>query len=320
MDGHEPVLSSDARAAVERIADMGGIRTPLVRLNVDASAEIHLKLENLQTIGSFKIRGMANAIALADADDLAKGVWTVSAGNAGQGVAWCARRLGVACSVVVPDSAPAAKLSALERLGAKIIRVPFDEWLKIPATRTFEGLEGVLVHPFSDRAVMAGNGTIALEILEDLPNVEAVLVPWGGGGLCCGIASVLRELAPHVKVYACEFSPTAPLRASLEANHPTEVPYRSSFVDGIGAPVVFNEMFELGRQLVDGSLVSRLDDVERALRLIVTRNHVVPEGAGAVAVAAALGGEAGAGCVTCVVSGGNIDVGVLARLLEADVS
>jgi threonine dehydratase len=219
--------------------------------------------------------------------------------------------------VVVPDNAPAAKLSALERLGGKIIKVSFEEWLELAITRTFEGLDGVFIHPFSDPAVMAGNGTIALEILENLPDVEAILVPWGGGGLCCGIAAVVRGLAPHVKVYACEFSPTAPLKASLDAGRPAEVPYETTFVDGIGAPVVFPEMFELAKDLVEDSLVSSLEQVEAALRLVVARNHVVIEGAGAVPVAAALSGAAGSGRVACVVSGGNIDLGKLARFLEA---
>jgi threonine dehydratase len=185
-----------------------------------------------------------------------------------------------------------------------------------PATRSAPGLEGVLVHPFSDPAVMAGNGTIALEILEDLPDVDTVLVPWGGGGLCCGIAAVLREVAPSVRVFACEFAPTAPLHATLAAGEPTEVPYVESFVDGIGAPRAFGEMFELARGLIDGSIVSSLDEVAVALRLIIERNHVVPEGAAAVPVAAALGGAAGSGRVACVVSGGNIDLLKLASLLR----
>jgi threonine dehydratase len=313
---HQPIGVEDARAAARRIAASGVIRTPLIRLNVDdAPAEIYLKLENLHPIGSFKIRGMTNAIELADPSEVAGGVWTVSAGNAGQGVAWNARRIGVPCTVVVPESAPETKLSALERLGSKILRFPFDDWLAVATTRRAEGVDGLFIHPFSDPAVMAGNGTIGLEILDELPAVDAVLVPWGGGGLCCGIASVLRKIAPNVRIYACEFTPTAPLAASLSSGQPTEVPYASSFVDGIGAPTAFPEMFELARQLVDGSLTVPLSAVEAALRLVVQRNHVVPEGAAAVAVAVALSGAAGTGRIACVLSGGNIDASTLTRIL-----
>jgi threonine dehydratase len=198
---HDPVTARDASGARERLAGSGVVRTPLLRLNLDdPHREIYLKLENLQPIGSFKIRGMWNALVSADERSLGRGVWTLSAGNAAQGLAWSASRLGVACTVVVPDNAPRAKLDAVEGLGAKIVAVPVEEWFGFAATRTFPGLEAFLVHPFSDRAVMAGNGTIALEILEDLPDVDTVLVPWGGGGLCCGIAAVLRDVAPTVRV------------------------------------------------------------------------------------------------------------------------
>jgi hypothetical protein len=225
---HHPITAEDARAARTRFAGTPIVRTPLVRLGGDdAPAEIHLKLESLQPIGSFKIRGMWNGIAGAGERARSEGVWTLSAGNTAQGLAWAARRLGVPCRVVVPDSASPIKLAAVERLGAELPRVPIAQWFEFAATQSVPGLEGVLVHPFSDRAVMAGNGTIALEILEDLPDVEAVVVPWGGGGLCCGIAGVLRDLAPNVKVFACEFSPTGPLHAALEADKPVEVPTSS---------------------------------------------------------------------------------------------
>jgi threonine dehydratase len=313
---HEPITAEDARIAMRRFEAAGVVRTPLVRLGVDdAPADIYLKLENLQPIGSFKIRGMSNGIASIDGARLASGVWTLSAGNAAQGLAWAARQLRVPCTVVVPDTASPVKLRAVERLGAAIVRVPIKQWFEFAATRSVPGLDGVLVHPFSDPAVMAGNGTIALEILEDLPGVDTVLVPWGGGGLCCGIAAVVRELAPSVRVFACEFAPTAPLQAAFLAGAPIEVPYVESFVDGIGAPRAFDEMFELARGLIDGSIVSPLDEVAVALRLIVERNHVVPEGAAAVPVAAALRGAAGSGRVACVVSGGNIDPVKLASLL-----
>ncbi|TMJ95512.1 MAG: pyridoxal-phosphate dependent enzyme [Actinobacteria bacterium] len=314
----EPIPVDTIRAARERIAG-SAVRTPLVPLNVDGPAEIHLKLENLQPIGSFKLRGAANAVALASEQELAGGVWTASAGNMAQGVAWCARARGIPCTVVVPDTAPAAKLDAIARLGADTLKVPFDEWFEIFRTHEHAGLDGLFVHAFSDARVMAGNGTIALELLEDLPDVAAVVIPYGGGGLACGIASALRELAPSVRIYACEADVAAPLAASLAAGEPVLVDHTPSFVDGIGGPFVFDEMFELTRPLIDDSLVVPLQDVAAAVRLLVERNHVVAEGAGAVPVAAALAGLAGGGKVACIVSGGNIDGAKLATILGGGV-
>src|SRR6266571_9494777 len=221
----EPPSLAEIRAARERVAGIAR-RTPLVRLNVeDAPAEIHLKLENLQPIGSFKLRGAGNAMAVAAPAELARGVCTASAGNMAQGVAWCARQRGVPCTVVMPDHAPQTKLAAVERLGARAIKVPFDVWWQTLVDRRYPGIEGVFIHPVSDRAVMAGNGTIGLEILEDLPDVDAVLIPYGGGGLSSGIASALRALRPPAKVYACEVETAAPLAASLAAGEPREVAY-----------------------------------------------------------------------------------------------
>lgn len=305
----------EIQAARERIAGKA-IRTPIVRLDVDG--DVHLKLENLQPIGSFKLRGAANAIALAGQDALARGVWTASAGNMAQGVAWCARSLGIPCSVVVPDTAPEAKLAAIERLGAQIVVVSPDEWLEVFRTRARAGMEGLFVHAFSDRNVMAGNGTIGLELLEDLPGVDAVLIPYGGGGLSCGIAAALRALKPDCRVYACEVETAAPLAPSLEAGEPVRVEWTKTFVDGIGAPEVFPEMFELARELLDGSLVVTLEEATAAVRLLAERAHVIAEGAGAVPVAAALSGRAGDGTIACVVSGGNIDAAVLAAILRGD--
>jgi len=310
---------SEINAARERIAG-ASIRTPLVRLNVDDTpADIYLKLECLQPIGSFKIRGASNRMALATTEDLARGVWTASAGNMAQGVAWNARRLGVPCTVVVPEGAPATKLAAIERLGARIVAVPHDEWFDTFRTRRREGLDGLFVHAFSDDAVMAGNGTIGLEILEDLPDVDAVVVPFGGGGLAGGIASALRALRPHVKVFAAEVAASAPLSASLAKGEATSIEHVRSFVDGIGGPRVFPEMFALARELLDGALVSSLEEVAGAVRTLVERNHVVAEGAGAASVAAAVAGRAGSGKVVCIVSGGNIDTAVLRTILDGRV-
>ena len=303
--------------AARRAIAGSAIRTPLVRLNVpDAPAEIYLKLENLQPIGSFKIRGATNAIAQLSPAKLARGVVTASAGNMAQGVAWCARRLGIPCTVIAPATAPETKINAIERLGGRVIKVSFDEWWQAFEERAYPGVDGAFIHSFDDPDVMAGNGTIALEILEDLPEVEAVVIPWGGGGLTCGIASALRALRPACKIFTAEVSTAAPLAASMAAGVPTQIDYQPSWVDGIGAKAVFPQMFERARNLIDGTLVADLPSVAAALRLMVQHNHIVAEGAGACSVACALSGKAGLGKIVCVVSGGNIDLAKLVQILS----
>ena len=315
----QPVSLEEVRAARERLKG-AIIRTPLVRLNVDdAPAEIHLKLESLQPIGSFKLRGAGNAMLTADPARLREGVYTASAGNMAQGVAWWARRLDVRCSVIVPEHAPETKLRAIERLGGRVVKVSFDRWWQTVVERSYPGMRGVFVHPVSDPAVIAGNGTIGLELLEDLPDVEAVLVPYGGGGLSCGIASVLRALKPGVRIYACEVETAAPLSASLHAGAPVGVEPAPSFVDGIGGKTVLAEMWPLAKRLLDGSLVVPPAAVAAAVRLLMERNRVIAEGAGATPVAAALAGLGGTGRVACIVSGGNIDASKLTRILQGEV-
>jgi threonine dehydratase len=313
-----PIGIEEIRAAAARIRG-SAIRAPLVRLNVDTDAEISLKLENLQPIGSFKIRGAGNAMALAPRESLSRGVYTASAGNMAQGVAWSARRLGVPCTVIVPDHAPEAKLGAISRLGARIEKVPFDRWWQILLDHGVPGREEFFVHPVSDRAVIAGNGTIGLEILEDLPEVNTILVPYGGGGLSCGIASAVRALKPNVRVYACEVETAAPLSASLAAGSPQEIAYTSSFVDGIGAKSLLSEMWPLIQSLLAGSIVSTLAETAAAVKLLAERNRVVGEGAAGAAVAAALSGKAPGKKVACIVSGGNIDSAKLAKILNGEV-
>jgi threonine dehydratase len=296
------------------------IRTPLVRLGIlDASPEIYLKLENLQPIGSFKIRGAMNAIAQLGPRDLAKGVATASAGNMAQGVAWGARLRGVPCTVMAPDSAPEAKLRAVERLGGRVLKVSFDEWWRAFQTRALPGVEATFIHAFDDLHVMAGNGTIGLEILEDLPDVDALVVPWGGGGLACGIAAAIRARGAKTRVYAAEVQTAAPLAASLAAGAPQLVEYTRSFVDGIGSKTVFPDMFRRGQTLLDGSLVSALDEVAAAMQLLAERNRVIAEGAGACSVAGALSGKAGSGKIVCVVSGGNIDLDRFSAVLAGEI-
>ncbi len=255
-------------------------------------------------------------MALASPESLSRGVYTASAGNMAQGVAWNARRLGIPCTVVVPDHAPRAKLDAVERMGARIVKVTVDRWWQVLAEHRYPGIDGLFIHPVSDRAVIAGNGTIGLEILEDLPDVETVLVPWGGGGLSCGIACAIRARSPAARVFGCEIETAAPLSASLAAGRPTDVDYRASFVDGIGAKSLLPEMWPLARAVLAGALVVSLAETESALRLLASRARVVAEGAGAVPVAAAVSGRAGEGRIVCVVSGGNIDPEKLGAILS----
>lgn len=313
---YQPVPLDELLAAQQRTK--GAVtRTPLVRLDGDPGMpEIHLKLECLQPIRSFKLRGAYNAMAKAGAAALAEGVWTCSAGNMAQGVAWAARALGVACTVYVPVTAPRTKIEAVKRYGGNVVELPVDDWVAIFRDRRRDDAKGVFIHPYSDPDVMAGNGVAGLEILEDLPDVDAVIVPWGGGGLLCGIASALKAKGSAAKLYASEVDTGAPLGPSLAAGHPVEVPYKPNFVDGIGTPFVNSEMFELAQKLVDGSFIVTPAAAANAVRFVIERNRVVPEGASGTAVAAALDGRAGAGKIVCVVSGGNIDFAKLITILS----
>jgi len=307
----------EIRRARERIAD-AITRTPLVRLDVDAPCEIWLKLESLQPIGSFKLRGALSAIRAASSAELAGGVVTASAGNMAQGVAWAAREAGVRARIVAPESAPRAKLDAVERLGGEIISVSHETWWQTMVERRYEGVEGLFVHPVEDEAVMAGNGTIGLELVEDLPAFDTVVVPWGGGGLTTGIASAVKALRPDTRVITAEPATAAPLAASLAAGAPTEIEFQPSFVDGAGGRALLPTMWERGRALVDAAVAVPLDEVAFAVGLLASRARIVAEGAGALALAAALRGDAGEGRVVCIVSGGNIDAAVLARILAGE--
>jgi threonine dehydratase len=304
-------------AARERIADLA-VRTPLVRLAIDdAPGEIYLKLENLQPIGSFKIRGAGNAIRCAPADARAAGLVTASAGNMAQGVAWVARELGLSATIAVPDHAPQAKLDAIERLGGRVVKLPYDDWWQAIVTSSVPGIEGLFVHPVQDEAVMAGNGTIGLEILEDLSDIDAVVIPLGGGGLTVGIASAVRARSPGTRIFTAEPATGAALNAALAAGAPTDVDYQPSFVDGSGSRRVLDPMWPRLREVVDNALSVPISEVAAAVRTLAGRARVVAEGAGALATAAALAGQAGHGRVVCIVSGGNINLATLSEILAA---
>jgi len=278
------------------------IRTPLVRFDVDADAEIWLKLEVLQPVRSFKIRGAGNAILQASDAELAAGVLTASAGNMAQGVAFAARLRGIPATIVVPEHAPQAKIDAIERYGGRVIKVPYDEWWQVLVAGRYEHADGAFIHPVDDDRVMAGNGTIGLELLEQSPDFDTVVVPYGGGGLVTGIASAVKASRPEVRFFAAEPETGAPVAATLAAGTPTAVDYTPSFVDGSGSRELIPRVWEQASQLLDGAFALPLDEVAAAVRIVAERARVIAEGAGAV----------------CIVSRGNIDAAVLSRILVGE--
>jgi threonine dehydratase len=307
---------AEIEAARERIAGTA-VRTPLLRLQAgEDRAEIYVKLENLQPINSFKIRGAVNAVRQAPAEQRSKGLVTASAGNMAQGVAWTARSFGVPATIVVPEQAPQAKLAAIERLGGRVIKRPYDDWWNVIVEGRADGIDGLFVHPVQDPAVIAGNGTIGLEILEDLPDPDAVVIPYGGGGLTCGIASAIKALRPATRIVTAEPEGGAALAAALAAGQPATVDFRASFVDGAGSRRVLDIMWPRVRPLVDQAVAVPVPQVAAAIRTLAERARVIAEGAGALATAAALSGQAGPGKVVCVVSGGNLDLGLLSSILN----
>ena len=292
------------------------IRTPLVRLNYDAPAEIYLKLECLQPIGAFKIRGAYNAVRLLPEEQRRKGVWTVSAGNAAQGVALAAKKAGVPCKVLTMDTAPVTKLNAIRRLDAEIVQTTYDECWKALGARAHPAMTGAFVHPFEDDEFIAGNATAGIEILEDLPDVDVVVAGFGGGGLSCGIAAALQERGSKAKVYGAEPETAAPLATSFAAGSAQKfLEWKASFVDGCGGKSVFPRMWAIAHHLLAGSIVTTLEEVREAMKIVAERNHIIAEGAAACAVAAGLSGKCGSGKVVCVVSGGNIDLAVFSKLM-----
>ena len=304
----------EIRAAAERIRG-AVVRSPLLAFEADGAAGIHVKLENLQPMGSFKLRGALNSVAELGAADLARGLSTASAGNMARAVAWLAHRHDIPATVMVPNSAPAAKLEPVRALGAKVMAVPFADWWRVLEEGGHPDLPGTFLHPCASGPMIAGDGTIGLELVEDLPEIDAVVVPFGGGGLSSGIARAVKALRPGVRVYGAELEGAAPLSAALGAGRPMTIERRPSFVDGIGAASVLPAMWPLVSRVLDGSIVVTLEQVESAVRLLANLVRVVAEGAGAAALAAALTGQAGPGRVVAVISGGNIDAGVFASIV-----
>ncbi len=312
-----PITLAEIEAARERIAGTV-LRTPLVKLDLGRGGpDVRLKLENLQPTNAYKIRGAANAVAKLSDAEKQRGVWTISAGNAGQGVAFAARAAGVPCKIVVIDTAPQTKVDRMRALGAELVLTPFDVCWKALEEHAFPGMDGTLVHPFDDHDFIAGHGSIALEVLEDAPDVQAIICSIGGGGLIAGVGSAMKAKAPHVKVLGAEPETAAPLAASLAAGSAQQFPgWEYSFVDGAGGRSVIQRMWERMQPVVDGDIVVTLEETRKAMRLMAEKARVVSEGAGALPLAAALTGKAGDGPIVCVVSGGNVDLKKFAELID----
>jgi threonine dehydratase len=311
-------LPGDAQVSAARENIRGvAIRTPLLKLNSELPGRnIYLKLENLQPWGSFKIRPALNALKMLNPESLQHGVLSASSGNFGQGLALAARILGIPVTLVVPEHAAQTKLDALIELGAKVIRLPFDRWWGVLTSRQCPGERGTFVHPVAEDAVLAGNATIGAEILEDLPGCDAIVVPFGGGGLICGIGSVMRRLKPEVRMIAVESEAARPAAAALKAGQPVPVPHQQSFVDGMGSTTVLQEMWPLLERMADAATSVSFAQIADAVRLLAARHHVIAEAAGAASLAAASSGQAGEGDIVCIISGGNIDPAKLAAILE----
>jgi threonine dehydratase len=315
----EPVRSiqlSEIREARERIAKTI-VRTPLIRLELGPDfPDVRIKLENLQPINAYKLRGAANAVAMLSEADRKRGVWTISAGNAGQGVAYATRAASVPCTVVVVETAPKSKLERMKALGAKLIPVPYEIAWKALDERSFPGVGGTFIHPFDDDNFIAGHGTMALEILEDAPDAAAVIASIGGGGLITGLASAIKALRPEIRIFGAEPETAAPAARSFEKGSPQVFPnWKASFVDGAGGQSMFPRMWERMKPIVDGSLIVTLEETKNAMRLLAEKARIIAEGAGALPVAAALTGKAGKGPVVAIVSGGNIDLKKFCELI-----
>lgn len=311
-----PIPLAEIEAARKRIADTI-VRTPLLRLELGPDfPDIRLKLENLQPINAYKLRGAANAVAMLSEEQRNRGVWTISAGNAGQGVAYAARRAGAPCTVVVIETAPEAKKERMEKLGAKLIPVPFTVAWQAMADRQFDGVEGTFVHPFDDDHFIAGNASVALEILEDAPETKTVIAAIGGGGLVVGVGSAIKALRPDIKVLGAEPETAAPAALSFERGSAQAFDWQPSFVDGAGGKSVFPRMWERMRGVVDGSIVVSLQETRNAMRLLAEKSRVIAEGAGALSVAAAVSGRAGRGPIVAIVSGGNVDLEKFCELIS----
>ena len=321
LEAVRPIELAEIQEARRRIAHTI-VRTPLVRLELGAAyPDIRLKLENLQPINAYKLRGAANAVAMLTESERKRGVWTISAGNAGQGVAYAALRAGVPCTVVSIETAPASKIERMKALGARLVPVPYEVAWKALGERSFPGVEGTFVHPFDDHNFIAGHGTMGLEILEDAPDAVAVVAAIGGGGLITGVGSAIKSLNPQIRIWGAEPETAAPAARSFAFGSAQVFPdWKASFVDGAGGHSVFPRMWERMKPLVDGCIVVTLEQTRQAMRLIAEKARVISEGAGALGLAAALTGKIGRGPIVAIVSGGNVDLKKFCEILESTAS
>ncbi len=320
LEAVRPIELAEIKEARKRIANTI-VRTPLIRLELGPKfPDIRLKLENLQPINAYKLRGAANAVAMLPESERERGVWTISAGNAGQGVAYAARQAGVPCTVVVIETAPESKIERMRALGAKLIPVSYDVAWKALDARSHPGADGTFVHPFDDHNFIAGHGTMGLEILEDAPDTKAVIASIGGGGLITGVGSAIKALKPEIKIWGVEPETAAPAALSFKKGSPQVfTDFKQSFVDGAGGQSMFPRMWERMKPVVDDYIVVTLDDTKKAMRLMAEKARVISEGAGALPVAAALTGKAGKGPIVAIVSGGNIDMKKFCELIGGPV-
>jgi threonine dehydratase len=316
IDPVRPIQLSDIEEARENVAGTV-LRTPLVRLDLGSTApEIWLKLENLQPTNAYKIRGATNAVARLTDEERARGVWTISAGNAGQGVAYAARKAGIPCSVVAIETAPQTKLDRMRALGATIVPVSYEQAWKAAEAHAFDGLDGTFIHPFDSHDFIAGHGTMGLEIVEQLPEIRSLITAIGGGGLITGVGSAVKTLRPDVRVFGAEPETASPYAFSLAQGAPSKFPdWQASFVDGAGGQSVTARMWERMQPIVEGAITVTLDQTRDAMRLIAEKTRTIAEGAGGLALAAAMTGKAGEGPIVCVVSGGNIDLAKFSELV-----
>ena len=319
LESIRPITLAEIRAARERIAGTI-VRTPLIRLELGAGTpDIRLKLENLQPINAYKLRGAANAVAMLSEAEKSRGVWTISAGNAGQGVAYAAAKAGVPCTVVAIETAPKSKLERMKALGAKLVPVSYDMAWKALDDRAFPGVNGTFVHPFDDHNFIAGHATMGLEILEDAPDTATIIAGIGGGGLVVGVAAAVKALTLEIKVFGAEPETAAPTALSFAKNSPQVFEqWQPSFVDGAGGQSMFPRMWQRMQGLVDGAIIVSLEETRRAMRLMAEKARVISEGAGALPLAAALAGKAGSGPIVCIVSGGNIDLDKFCQLIAVE--
>lgn len=306
----------DVRAAADRLRGIA-VHTPLVALHhFGAPSGIFLKPEIHQPITSFKIRGVFNAVSVLSPEQRARGLSTVSAGNTAQALAWVGRHFGVTSRSLMPDNAPKTKVEAVKRYGGTPVLVPTADVFRFLKEHQWEKEPFAFIHPWTCRDVMIGHGTMGLEIIADLPDVDSVYLPVGGGGLMGGVGSVIKALNPSVRLVAVEPEGCPALHESLRLGKPTSVEC-NTICDGVAVPYITDEVFPLLRDLVDEVILVSEDAVRATIRRLALGNRMIVEGAGALSVAAALDTpEAKRGKTVCVVTGGSIDTAKLAELLN----